>query len=155
MSITKLSSVSRVSPVSCSNAPFLTPPQNLFCTTFPSLNFLSRTSFLVQLSRDLNYPIPGCMMPHGPVQGSVTSTHASCYKRSGDLEKQTYWPCTFPPTSPLTLILLPAIERTTSGLEGRRPCATVYQQHLNSVPHIVRMPTPHALVTARAPGPVW
>ena len=53
------------------------------------------------------------------------NSHASSHKRSGDLEQQTYWPCTFPPTSPCPLVLLPAIEWTTS---RRRPCAIVYQK---------------------------
>jgi len=141
VSITKLSSVSRVSPVSCcSNAPFLTPPQNLFCTTFLS-EFLPRTPLLVQLSRDLNCPIPGCVMPHGPVQGSVTSTHAT----------PTHHPTSVQATSSNRRIGLapfplphPALSSSCRRSNGRRTdedhAPSFIRSNLNGVPHTVRMP---------------
>jgi len=147
VSVTKLSSVSRLSPVSCrSNAPFLTPPQNLFCATFPSLNFLPGIPFLVQLSRDLNYPIPGYGMPRGPVQGSVTSTHASCHEATS--RNILIGPTPFPLPHPSLSSSCRRSNGRRADLRGGDHAPSFIRSNLNGVPHIVRMTTRHALVTA-------
>jgi len=178
VSITKLSSVSRVSPVSCcSNAPFLTPPQNLFCTTFLS-EFSPKDTVprSVEPRPQLSYPR---LCDAARSRARIRHMNPRSHKRSGDLEKQMYWPCTFPATSRRPLVLLPAIEWTTN---RRRPCAIVYQKQSEwCTPLLYACQTRHALVPllaacsyviaprcilfpvgcgrfayrARAPGPVW
>lgn len=113
---------------------------------FSFSKFSPRDTVPRSVSPNLNYSIPGCVMAgecravsHSRIHPQSQSTHVTprAVQTIMILRSRRVGPSTPSPfTSPRPLLLLLAIERTTSRLEERRPCVIV-TSNLNDVPYTI------------------